>query len=514
MTPEPAIARSALIVGLGNVGSRVLGLVREQVIAGLFGASASTDAFRVAFRVPLTIYDLLVGGMISAALVPVFSGYLAAGRVQELASLVGALGTLLLLLLGAIVALLALVAGPLMDAIAAGYDEPVRTAAAGLLRVLLPGLMFMGLSGLATAALYAQRRFGPPAMAVTGFNSGIIVLGLLLHSRFGVLSLAAGVVAGSAVQFLVQLVALRRAGFSWSLHLAHPGLSEVLRLYLPVALGLVVSTAGVLIDTNLASRTGEGGLAAMGFATTLVQLPLGLVAAGVSSAVLPILAAQAPPSSIPFPGYKAALVMGLRLVLLTIVPAAVGLVLLRVPIVRLLFQRGAFDTEATSRTATAFLAYAPGLPAAALDQILIQGYYARRRTLTPVLVGIISVGAYLVTALTLLEPMGMPGLALANSVQWCTHLAIMAALTHRAVGGLGGLGLGGTATRCLVGSGAMAVLLVGAQVLGLADTVPLALYLPVLIALAAALYVLVLARTSPADLRLLAGALRRRGVEK
>lgn len=506
MSATPGIARNALIVGLGNVGSRVLGLVREQVIAGFFGATAPTDAFRVAFRVPLALYELLVGGMISAALVPVFSGYLAGGRQRELAGVWGALAGLFLVIMVALVVALGLLASPLMDLMAAGYEEPVREQSAELLRVLLPTLAFMGLSGLATAMLYAQQRFGPPALAITMFNLGIILIALLLHKQVGVMSLALGVLAGGALQLAVQAGGLRRLGAWPRIDLSHPGVREVVRLYLPVAMGLVVSTAGILIDTNLASRTGEGSLAAMGFATTLVQLPLGLIA-GVSSAALPVLSRHTGED------YRWSLVLALRLVLLAIIPATIGLVLLRTPIIRLLFQRGAFDAVATERTATAFLAYSPGLPAAALDQVLIQGYYARHQTLTPVLVGVVSVGVYLVVALALLGPMGMPGLALANSAQWTAHLGIMAFLTHRAAGGLGGHDLGGTVVRAVAASAVIGVLLSWANVLAPADpiqdTVGLALYVTVLIAASVGVYLGVLAVSARDDLRLLMSALRR-----
>lgn len=492
------------------MGSRILGLVREQVIAGLFGATAPTDAFRVAFRVPLTIYELLVGGMISAALVPVFSGYLAAGRERDMAGLAGALAGLLVLVVAALVAVLGLLAGPLTDAMAAGYDEPVREQSAQLLRVLLPALAFMGLSGLATALSYAQQRFGPPAVAVTAFNLGIILVALAFHRQIGVASLALGVLGGAALQLAIQAGALRRLRVWRRINLSDPGVGEVVRLYLPVALGLVVSTAGIFIDTNLVSRTGEGSLAAMGFATTLVQLPLGLVASGVSAAVLPVLSQH---SSLRGESeYRSSMVLALRLVLLAIIPATVGLVVLRAPVIRLLFERGAFDAQATERTAAAFLAYSPGLPAAALDQVLIQGYYARRQTLTPVLVGIASVGVYLAVGLALLEPMGMPGLALANSAQWTAHLALMAALTHRAAGGLGGHGLAGTALRAVVASAAMGALLSWAGVFlpaeGIEETLRLALYVSALVLVSVGVYLGLLAVSAKDDLRLIMSAIR------
>ncbi|MSQ28050.1 MAG: murein biosynthesis integral membrane protein MurJ [Dehalococcoidia bacterium] len=462
MSGRPALGRSALIIGLGGAGSRVLGLVREQVVAALFGASAATDAFRVAFRVPLALYDLLIGGMVSSAMVPVLSE-----DAADNAALGRRLSVLLtvatLILLAAVVLLMAL-APQLIALLGAGYSAGVQALSVDLVRVVLPALVFMGVSGVLTAALNSRERFHYPAIATAAFNGGVVLAALALHQQFGIASLALGVVGGAALQAALQAPGLRGVPLRPRFDLTDPALRRMLRLYLPVALGLVVSTVGIAIDTNLASRTGEGSLAAMGFATTLVQFPLGLIATGVSSAVLPALARHAKVMSGDGGGsarqaYRSELALALRLVLVTIAPATVALVVLREPVIALLFQRGAFDDTAAARTSLAFLAYAPGLPAAALDQVLIFGFYAQQRTIPPVLVGVAAVGIYLVCGLALIGPLGMTGLALANSVQWLSHAIIMALLTQRSLGGLGGLGLGPAALRVVLASLAMAAIL-------------------------------------------------------
>lgn len=546
MNPPP-IARAALILALGNLGSRILGLGREQVIAGLFGATTATDAFRVAFRVPMALYDLLVGGMISSALVPVFSGYLARGERRELGRMVSTLLSLLVLALTAIVLFLITSAPLLVRFIAAGYPNDVQSLSADLLRTILPALVFMGVSAILTAALYAQQRFGLPALSVMAFNIGIVAAAVPLHGQMGIASLAVGVLVGAGLQVLLQLPGMRGQGLQLLVDLTHPGVWQSARLYLPVALGLVVSTVGIAIDTNLASHTGAGNLAAMGFATTLVQFPLGMVAAAVSSAVLPSLSrharafthedtmqaatqqgvqAEGPVSldedsvtSNASPeestrAFRETLALGLKLVLLTIIPATLALLALREHVVRLLFQRGAFDALATQRTSTAFLAYSPGLPAAAIDQVLIFGYYARGKTLPPVLVGVLSVGVYVALAVALLGPLGMPGLALANSAQWVSHMVVMLALTHRSTGGLDGLGLLATLGRASLSSGAMLAVVLCGLTFSVADvntgTLKLAASLSGLMGLGAAAYFGTLAVTGRSDLRLLASALFRR----
>ena len=522
---QQSVARNALVVGLGNVGSRILGLVREQVIAVLFGASAATDAFRVAFRVPLTLYDLMAGGMISAALVPVFSRYRkkedrSEGELGVVAStIINAQGLISVL----IVVLLSLLAPLLMSFLARGYPPEVQALSVDLLRILLPALIFMCLSSVLTALLYAREQFNLPALAALAYNGGMLTGALLLSHVMGIASLAAGLGLGMAVQVLMQLPALRGLSYRFVLALGHPQVREVVRLYLPVALGLIVSTIGIGIDTYLASYTCTGCLAALGFATTLVQFPLGLVAAGVGAAVLPVLS-RYDPGATPEPepptditetslaSYKNALSLALRLTLVAIVPAAIGLAVLREPVIRLLFQHGAFDAAATQRTATAFLGYSPGLVAAALDQMLIYGFYARRQTLVPVLVGIAAMAVYLAAALSLLGTLGMPALAIANSVQWVSHAIIMGVLTYRAVGGMDGFG--GTVWRTVVAGAALASTLVAVggvlDLGGQTELISLAATLAVTIVLGAAVYLGCLAMIGRAELGLLVGALRRR----
>ncbi|MBI4302234.1 MAG: murein biosynthesis integral membrane protein MurJ [Chloroflexi bacterium] len=486
------IARAAFIIMVGNVLSRLLGVVREQVIASLFGASAATDAFAAASRVPTTLYDLLIGGMIAAALVPVFSDYTKPKEEAELWRIASAVLNLGFLVLSLVVLLLILLAPRLMWVFAYGFDVETTDLAIHLVRWMLPSVIFMGLAGILIALLYSRQNFTLPALAGAAYNGGIVVGALLLHTPWGITSLVAGALVGAFLQVALQLPGLRRMNYSLWLNPFHPGLRRILMLYLPVALGLVVSAVGVAIDSNLVSRTGEGNMAAMRFATTLIQFPLGIVAAALSYALLPTLSRYATmtlapnnmgknlgqgyvmkavdlesplgdqPSLVGGPAlaaYKNTLALGIKMMLLAILPATVGLVVLRVPIIQLLFQHGVFDAHATQRTALAFLAYAPGLPAAAVDQILIFSFYARKNTLTPVIVGVMGVLVYLVVGVSLLSPLGMPGLALANSAQWIAHAVVMFFLLYRMVGGLGGLGLEAVATKALGASLAMATAL-------------------------------------------------------
>jgi putative peptidoglycan lipid II flippase len=444
------IAQAALIVALGNISSRFLGLIRETVISHLFGATGMVSAFRVASIVPTMIYDLLIGGMISAALVPVFSDYVTPDKREELCRLVSALFTLVAVVLSAVVLILEIAAPGVAWLLGGGFDPHLLAETTRLMRLILPAVLFFGLSGAAAGLLYADKRFIFPAFGASVFNAGIVVMALFFGERLGIASLSLGVLLGSVLQLAIQLPGLRKMGLSFSLDLRHPGLNRMGGLYLPVVLGLIVSQIGIAIDRNLASRTGEQSIAWMQNATTLIQFPLGLVAVAVSTAVLPSLSRLA--SSADMARFRRTLGMGLRVVMLLIVPATAGLLILATPVVALLFEHGAFKPYDTVRTVQALRLYLIGLPFAAIDQLLIFAFYARKDTRTPVLVGVLGVLTYLVAALALIAPLGMLGLVLANSVQLSSHALIMLYLTHRYFDGLRDQGLGRSAAKVTIAS--------------------------------------------------------------
>ncbi len=466
---------------VGNLASRILGLVRDQTIAALFGVTAQASIFGVVSRVPTMVYDLLIGGAMTAALVPVFSEYaredtpspsppergIEGGekrpdeRRGQLASALGAtVGAALLVLIPA-VALLIVAAPQLIAFMGEGFAPETQDLGMRLVRLALPSVAILGIASVLMAAHYARERFVHPSFATALYNVGIIAGALLLTPFFGLGGLVLGLLAGAALQCAAQSPALRGVRWRALINFRHPALRRILRLYAPVAGGLVVSVGVTSLDTRLASQTGAGSIAAMRYATTLVQLPLGLVATALSFATLPVLSKQAaalvawrragkpdgvdarwsegvvagaseqPPD---LAAYRATLALTLRLALLCIAPLTVALIVLHQPVVRLLFERGAFTADSTDLTALALLFYAPQLPFVAIDQVLIAAFYALQNTRTPVLVGVVTAGLYVVVALALVDEWGMPALVFANTVQNSAHGVILAVLLWRAVG--------------------------------------------------------------------------------
>ncbi|HEX9374223.1 MAG TPA: lipid II flippase MurJ, partial [Roseiflexaceae bacterium] len=332
--------------------------------------------------------------------------------------------------LGLIVGLLVLGAPAVVSIL--GADPEQFELAVGLTRVALPSVVLLGTSSILTAVLYARRSFTLPALAPAIYNAGIIVAAIGLALPFGIYGLAFGLAVGATLQILIQLPAWRGLRYQPVIDLRHPGVRLVLRLYLPVFLGLIASYAVVMLDTNLAWRTGSESVADMAFATTLTQFPIGLVGAAASLAILPSLSRLASSENeIERAAFVPTLLQGLKMVLLLIVPVSVALVVLRQPVVALLFQRLAFDADATQRTALALLAYSPQLPFVVVDQLLIVAFYASKDTRTPVLVGVAGAGVYVLVALGLITPLGMPGLALANAVQNSVHAVVLFILLCR-----------------------------------------------------------------------------------
>lgn len=474
------LAGASGILALGNICSRALGLAREIVITYLFGASGAVDALQVAIIVPKAIYDLLIGGHVNGAFVPVLSDVITTRGKDELWRVVSALISLLIVLVALLVLLLELFAPQIVPLVAPGADIGTRRLAVDLLRMTAPALIFMSLFAVFSGTLFALRSFTLPAFAGVVFNGGIVLVTLALAPSLtlmpqaaigsfeapfqvarpsaGIIAVAVGWLVGAVAQMLLQMPGLRLRRLRLSVNWRHPALRSIGLLYLPVMLSLIIDTLVIRpFSYNLASQTIEGGIAIMNWATTLVQFPQGLVATAISIAILPTLARQsAEMSKAARQAFKDTLALGLRLATTLILPAATGLFVLAVPIIGLLFENGAFVAADTEITARALRLYLIGLPFAALDLLLVYAFYAQKDTLTPALVGIVSLVCYLGAALLLFEQFGLFSLMIADSVKHFAHASISAVLLRRRLGGFGRQRLARTGVKAALASMIMA----------------------------------------------------------
>src|SRR5215216_190704 len=455
-----------MIIMLGNVLSRALGMVREQLAAGLFGTGDRIAAFTVADNVHTLLFDLLISGMLQAALVPVLAQWTAPDTAtrEELRRISGALLTFAVLVVATMVVIGEVFAPAIVDvmtALGGGADERGAETTAltvTLVRIILPAVFFLAIGVVLMGVLYALGRVTAPALSVGVRNAAIVAAIALLSGALGVKSMAFGVVVGGIAIVAMQIPPLRRAGAlpRPNLHLRHPAVRQVLWLYLPIFLGLLANTAAVVVDRNLAWGAERDALGAMRYATTLVQLVLGLVAAAISLAALPSLSRHF--AARDEATFQATLGRALAMVTVLIVPAVLGLAAVSRPTIDLLFRHGETGGEGAHLIVVALLGYLPGTLFAAYDQVLIFAFYARQNTRTPVLVGLGAIGVYFLVAVTLVDSLGMLGLVLANSAQFVVHAAVMYWLARRAFGGVGGPWLRRVAVPCLGAGVGMAVL--------------------------------------------------------
>jgi putative peptidoglycan lipid II flippase len=457
-TPSPAaqvgqgIAIAAALIALGNIASRLLGQARETITAHLFGVSGESSAYAIASAVPTTLYDLIVGGLVSAALVPVFSE-LAERDEHELGRVAGTIFTLATLTM-AVAAGIVWVGAPLVGTLLTlSTDSPLlRSQTISLIPWMLPATMLMALAGLITGLLQARRHFLLPAFSTATFNLGIIVGGLLFSASYGIHSLAIGMGIGALGQVLLQTPGMRGVYLRPGFDLKHPEVRRIGRLYIPVLIGLSFSLIGIVIDRSLASGVNDRAAAQMRFATTLIQLALGIVATAISLAALPTLSRQgSDPSNLD--EYRRTLALSVKSLLLLILPVTALMAALAYPITSLLFEGGETTPAAAAAIGTALLFYLPSLVAAGVDQPLIFAFYARRNTLLPNLVNGGAIAAYLLVAFLTVRVWGVYGLILGNVVQWWVHALLMLWFAHRRLDALRRQRLGEALWKGMIASG-------------------------------------------------------------
>ncbi|MCB8942286.1 MAG: murein biosynthesis integral membrane protein MurJ [Ardenticatenaceae bacterium] len=443
--PNNGVVRAAAVLAVGNVASRILGLARETVKANLFGPSGLLSAFEVASLVPISLFDLIIGGMVNSALVPVFSE-IAEKRKDDLWGLLSTVLSLATAVLILIVILVELFTPQIAWVVGANEftDVGLTAVAIRLMRLATPAVLFLSIASILTGALYALKRFTLPAFVGAAFNATIVASALIWRERID--SLVWGLLFGSVLQIVLQLPALRDAHLRWQFNWKHPAIRRILWLYAPIVAGLVVNQLAVAFSFNLATRLGDQSVSYMKFATTLTQFPLGLVVTAISIATLPTLSRLANGQ---LDAFKETLAEGIRLVMALILPATIGLFALAMPIVSLIFEHGKFSPQDTIITAKVLQVYLVGLPFAAVDQMLVFASYARKDTWRPALVGVVSIVVYSLTAVLLAPIINLFSLMAADAIKHIVHTAIMLWLLQRHLGGLTGRGVVTAVTKSL-----------------------------------------------------------------
>jgi putative peptidoglycan lipid II flippase len=409
--------------------SRVLGYVRDALIAVIFGAGAATDAFFVAFRLPNLLRRMFAEGAFSQAFVPILSEYKNRHSAEETRELVDCVASVLGLALVA-VTLLGVALAPIVVYISApGFaaDPAKFEVTVALLRITFPYLFFISLVALAAGILNTYNRFALPAFTPVLLNVSFIVAAAFLAPYFDppVMVLAWAVFAGGVLQLILQVPFLAKIGLlpRWKLNLNHPGLKRVLKLMVPALFGVSISQISLVINTIFASFLISGSVSWLYYADRLMEFPAGMLGVALGTILLPSLSKyHADANTVE---YSKLLDWGLRLTLMLALPAAAALAVLAIPLIVSLFHYGRFDASDAWMTREALVAYSIGLVGMILVKILAPGFYARQNVVTPVKVGVFTLVATQLMNLAFVWPLKHAGLALAIGLGACLNAGLL-----------------------------------------------------------------------------------------
>lgn len=449
-----ALAQGALVVMTGFLLSRILGWLRTIVIAAHFGAGPDYDAYVAAIALPDLVFQVLVGGAVGSAFIPVFKRYLAIGRDEEAWQLTSAVVNLFALIALGTSVMLAVFARPITDVWVAGAQDPeFRETVASLTRILLISPAIFAVSTFCSSVLNSYNRFAIAAMAPLMYNLAIIGAALWLSGPLGIYGLALGAVVGAVLHLLIQLPFCFQLGMRWRpiLGWGLPGVTEVVRLFAPRVLGLgVVQLNQVLSAVVLASFLGVVSIGYLNYAWQLIMLPLALSMA-VGTAIFPTLSEENALDN--REGFERLFLLSLRIILFVTIPASFGLIVLGKPLIRVFFERGAFDATSTDGTAAAMVFYALGLAGHATVEIVDRVFYARHDTRTPVLAAVLAVGVNLTASLILMQTgLNFRGLALASSLAALVEAGVLLRFISTRMAGLSISRLATPALRVLAAS--------------------------------------------------------------
>ncbi|MGH2455624.1 MAG: murein biosynthesis integral membrane protein MurJ [Candidatus Limnocylindria bacterium] len=511
------LAQASLILTVAALASRLLGWVRLLVIGSQFGASRELDAYFAAFRIPDAIFQLVVAGALSAALIPVFSSYRAREQEREAWRLASSVINLVVIALAALSLVMAIFAPVVVPVVAPGFDAPTTELTIRMTRVMLLSPVLIGMGAVVSGILNSYERFAVPSLAPLAYNLAIIGAAIFLAPFMGVEGLAVGVAVGSLAHLVIQLPELGRVGqrYDLTIGLSHPGVRKVVWLMGPRMLGLAAGQLNFIVSTVLASGLPEGSITAYNYAFQLSQIPVGVLGVSVAIALFPSLSRDAALGRVP--EIRRQVAASLRVLIFLAAPLTAALIVLAQPIASVFFQYGLFSERSAERTAGALVFFAIGLSGHIVVHVLTRAFYAMQDTRTPVGWAIVAVAINVPLMVWLVGPMGVEGLALALSISALLEVAGLLWALRRRIDSVEEGAVLRSAGRSVVAAGAAALLMLGGLTL-LRDAVPGILEngLGRLLALAAltgaggAIYLLVASALHSPELGQMRALLRRR----
>ncbi len=491
-SPSRSVARSASIVSVAVMGSRVLGLVREQVFSSFFGAGFANVAFQIAFRIPNLLRDLFAEGALSAAFVSTFSQTLTKRGERDAWRLANLVNNGLIVVLSVIVVAGIVFSPQIVGILIRPSEFPTDAAkpqlmfdlAVRMTRILFPFLLMVSLAAVAMGVLNTQGRFGVPASASTMFNVGSIIGGLLfayvlapeyigntatalIHRQrpapddqgaaTAIIGMAIGTLIGGMMQWMIQVPSLRSVGYRWQpiLSFRDEGVRQVMRMMAPALIGSAALQVNVVVNTMFATSVAEGAVVWLGNAFRLIYLPIGIFGVAISTATLPVTSRAAAREDLD--EFRRTLASSLRLTFLLTIPSAVGLVILSRPIIALIYQYGRFTAFDTEQTADALALNAIGLTAYSAVRVLAPSFYALRETRIPMMASLVSIVTNYAVAIFTVDylKLGHRGLALSISVVSIINFALLFFFMRRKLGWIEGRSLGAAFAKVTLASAVM-----------------------------------------------------------
>jgi putative peptidoglycan lipid II flippase len=448
------VAGAAGLMMVGILLSRLLGLVRERVIAHQFGQQFWTDVYNGAFTIPDLLFFLIAGGALSGAFIPVFTEYISTDREKEAWRIFSVVATVMTLVVTVFIIIGEIFTHQLVLWTNPGYSPEKVAATVALTRILLPAQICFFLGGLMMGTQTSQGRFFGQAVGPIIYNLGIILGGVLLAPHIGVKGLCYGAVAGAVIGNLaLQWYLVIKGGGRYVYkglrkHVRHPGVIQVWKLMLPVILGLALPQVSTIIGKMFASTLGDGPQSALMYANKLMQVPLGVFAQATAIAIFPTMAAQAARKEMG--NLRESVNFGIRSILFMTIPASAIMIVLATPIVQLVLQSGKFQATDTAVTANVLRWFAIGIFAWSAHSVITRGFYALQDSKTPIIVGTIVTFIFIPLNWPLRAWMGVSGLALATSIAATIHMFSMLYFLRNRLRGIGGGRLVVSLTKILI----------------------------------------------------------------
>jgi putative peptidoglycan lipid II flippase len=432
------IVRATGIISLATFISRILGLIRDMIISGYFGTGMATDAFFIAFTIPNLLRRLLGEGSLTVSFIPVYTEYLIR-QPQEAPKVVHITGSAIACLLFTLTISGIILTPWIIKFQAFGWKDPSLIKLTILLtRICFPYLFFIGLVALAMGVLNSHRHFAAPALAPTLLNISMIASVLFLAPWINppILTLAVGVFIGGLTQFLLQLPFLKAQGitFKMDIDFRHPALRRIAIMMAPMMVGIAAFQFNQVVNRFLASFLPQGSISYLYYADRIFEFPLGLFAIALGVAVLPTFSRLVAEGRME--EFKEEVNFSLRVIVLITLPAMVGMIILRVPILNLIFQHGAFTYHSTIMSAQALLYYSFSIWAYGGINVLSRAFFSLKDAKTPVKIALVSLVANFLLGIILMHPLRHGGLALANSLSAILNVTLLAFYFHRKTSGL------------------------------------------------------------------------------